>query len=362
MKIYNKDLKRARRWLAAGHSSKVIHFLEPKVPIFLEDVHYYVLLGRACMETGLLTDADTYLNRGIQADPENIDVYLTLAVNHLKRKDPAAAVRTWLEIIDDFPEHKDIRYARKGLKSLKKISDEQQQDRFLDRFDARKYLPYIGSRWPGRILIVLLIVLAGLTAFYFKDEALSFFSSASVRDYRTGAENFLPGSGRSLTESGGDILYPMSDQELSRTLRKALRFYQNYDDNKARYELNKIRYSNAAEDIRQKAIGLIDALGEPDIETIGTDYSYADVASAPWLYDGCWVKWTGMTANVVFRDDAILFDFLVGFEDGKVLEGKVPVEIPFTAVIEPLPLELLAQVEPRDGSFILVGKTLHFLR
>jgi len=359
MKIYNRDLKRARRWLAAGRSSKVIHFLEPKVPIYLEDAHYYAILGRACMDTGLLTDADTYLNRGLQADPESIEIYLTLAVNHLKRKDPAAAVRSWLEIIDEFPNHKWTRFARRGLNSLKKISDQQQQDRFIEHFDSRRYIPYIGSRWPGRVLLILLIILFGLTAFYYKDTISEKLIS---RDYRPGSENLIPESGRVLTDTGGDVLYPMDDLELTRTLKRALQYYQAYEDNKARYELNKIKYSNAAEDIRQKALSLIDILGEPTIENIGTKYIYADVAAAPWLYDGCWVLWRGMTANIVYDDDVIRFDYLVGFEDGKVLEGRVGVEIPFLTVMEPLPLELLAQVEARSSSFVLVGKTLHFLR
>ena len=149
MKIYNRDLKRARRWLAAGRSTKVIHFLEPKVPLFIEDPQYYALLGRACLESGLLKDADTYLSRGLQADPGHLDVMLALAVNHLKRKDPPAAVRTWLEIIEDFPNDRNTRYARRGLKSLKRITNQFQQDRFLEKFDTRRYLPFIGSRWPG---------------------------------------------------------------------------------------------------------------------------------------------------------------------------------------------------------------------
>ncbi len=61
MRAYSKDLRKARRWLAAGRSTKVIHFLEPKVPLFLEDPHYYALLGRAYLNNGSYGDADTYL-------------------------------------------------------------------------------------------------------------------------------------------------------------------------------------------------------------------------------------------------------------------------------------------------------------
>ena len=359
MKIYNRDLKRARRWLAAGRSSKVIHFLEPKVPLFIEDPIYYAILGRACLESGLLKDADTYLSRGLQADPAHLDVRLTLAVNHLKRKDPAAAVRTWLEVLEDFPKDKN---ARRGLKSLKKITDQHQQDRFLEKFDARIYLPFIGSRWPGRILIFLLVILIVLMGFYFREIIVSSLSSFKGRNDRPGTENLIPEAGQPLIESGTDVLYPMEGSEITRTLKKALKYFQLYEDNKARHELNKIKYSNAAEDIRQQAIALLAILGEPTIEDIETDYSYADVSDTPWLFEGNWVLWSGMTANVVYDEDVIRFDFLVGFEEGQVLEGKVSVELPFLAVMEPLPLELLARVEPRNGSFVLVGKTLHFLR
>jgi tetratricopeptide (TPR) repeat protein len=359
MKTYNRDLKRARRWLAAGRSSKVIHYLEPKVPLFIEDPLYYALLGRACLEGGLLRDADTYLNRGLQADPGHLDVRLTLAANHLKRKDPAAAVRTWLEVLEDFPKDK---CARRGLKSLKRISDPFQQDRFLEKFDARRYMPFIGSRWPGLILLFLLVILIGLMGFYFRDTIVSAVSERGGREYRPGTETLIPEAGRPLTVSGGDVLYPMNDSEVSRTLKRALKLYQNYQDNEARFELNKIRYSNASDDIRQQAIGLLAALGNPTIENIETDYSFEELSRTPWLYENCWVLWSGMTANVVFDEDAIRFDFLVGFEDGQVLKGKVPVELPFLVVMEPLPLELLARVEPRNGSFVLIGKTVHFIR
>lgn len=359
MKTYNKDLKRARRWLAAGRSSKVIHYLEPKVPLFLEDPSYYALLGRACLEAGILRDADTYLSRGLQADPGHLDVRLTLAVNHLKRKDPAAAVRTWLEVLEDFPND---RNARRGLRSLKRISDPFQQDRFLEKFDTRKYLPNIGSRWPGRIVILLLVILVVLTSIYFRESIKSTLSFFGQREYRSGTERLIPEVGRPLTETGGDVLNPMTDSEVNRTLKKALKLYQDYNDNAARFELNKIKYSNASEDIRQEAIGLIESLGEPDIDSISTDYSFDEISSTPWLFEGCWVLWKGMTANIAYDEDAIRFDFLVGFEDGQVLEGRVPVSVPFLVVMEPLPLELLARVEARNGSFVLTAKTLHFLR
>ena len=101
MRIYSKELKRALRWLAAGRSIRVIRFLEPKVPIYLENPDYYAILGRAFLYNGMVKDAEIYLTRGLQADPNHLDIRLTLAVNYLKRKDPASAVRIRLEVLEE---------------------------------------------------------------------------------------------------------------------------------------------------------------------------------------------------------------------------------------------------------------------
>ena len=360
MRIYSRDLRKAQRWLASGRSSKVIHFLEPKVPLFLEDPQYYALLGRACLVSGLLKDADTYLNRGLQADPSHMDVRLTLAVNHLKRKDPASAVKTWLEILEDDPKQK---CARRGLKSLKRISDQDQQDRFLERFDITRFLPSLSSPWPARILAILLASLILLTILYFRDSIVQSVRSIGVgREYRPGSERLIPEKGEILSEDAQDVLYFMTEAEVARTLRNAVDHFQKYEDNSARYELNKIINSNAADEVRAQAAIIIESLGEATLENLETAYTYDDIHDFPELYEGCLVLWKGKTANVVIDSDAIRFDFLVGFEEGTVLIANVPVEVPFLSVMEPLPLELLARVENRGDKFVLVAKTLHFIR
>jgi len=357
MKTYNRDLARAERLLARGRNSKVIRFLEPKVPLFIEDPTYYTILGRACLQSGLLKDADTYLNRGIQAEPNHLEARLSLAVNYLKRKDPVSAVKTWLEVLEDYPNDK---YALKGLKTLKSIPDLFQQDRFLEEFEPRRFLPHIGSKWPGRILSLLMILLVVLVGFYVWGRGNPFLGPLIGKDYRAGFEGLK--SEKPQTEEKNDVFYPLGNQELSKTIRRALRYYQAYEDNRARYELNKIKYSNATEEIRQQSIGLIELLDEPTIDSLKTLYAYDEVKQDPWLFEGVWVLWSGLAANITSDSNATHFDFLVGLDKGQVLEGRVRVVIPFPIVMEQLPLELLARVEMQDGDFTLVGKTVHFLR
>ena len=358
MKIYNKVLARAERWLARGRGLKVIRFLEPKVPLFIEDPAYYTILGRACLESGLLKDADTYLNRGIQAEPNHLEARLSLAVNHLKRKDPASAVKTWLEVLEDYPNDK---YARKGLKTLKNIPDLFQQDRFLETFKPRKFLPHIGLKWPSRVLMLIIVLLGILIGFYVWGSEDILLGPLIRNDYRPGFEGLK--SERPQTEEGGDAFYPLEDQELSKSIKRALRYYQSYEDNRARYELNKIKFSNATESIRQESIELIKLLDEPTtIDNLEISYTYKEVQQDPWLFEGVWVLWSGLAANIASDPDATRFDFLVGLDKGQILEGRVEVEIPFPVVMEQLPLELLARVEPQDGDFILIGEIIHFLR
>ncbi len=209
MRIYNKELRKAQKWLSSGRPTKTIRYLEPKVPIFLEDPLYYAILGRACLEAGLIKDAETYLNRGLQADPNHLNVRLLLAVVHLKRKDPAAAVRTWLEILEDLPGE---RHARKGLNTLKRISDQESQDRFLNQFHHQRFLPSLAPSWPRYVFPVLIFILVLLTMFYFRDN-LERFTERTRRTVREGAASFEIAREDSLTIENPDVLYPMDENE-----------------------------------------------------------------------------------------------------------------------------------------------------
>lgn len=360
MRITNNVLKKARRWLASGRNTKVIRYLEPEIPNFLEDPDYYALLGRACLHAGVLKDADLYLSRGLQADPSHLDVRLTLAVTHLKRKDPSSAVRTWLEILEDHPEDK---RAKRGLRTMKHISDQNSQDRFLERFDPNRFLPDITITWPRRVLTALLLILVLLMILYARRPIVSAVSRVlSPPPPRSGSRALRSAASGTIIGSETDVLHFMTENEAARTLKRALRYFERYQDNSARHELNKIRRSNADEEIRLQAALLIESLGETDIETIETDFSFAQVSESPWLFEDCLVLWRGVTANVIFNDDAIRFDFLVGYQEGRVLEGRIPVTVPFLTVMEPLPLELLARVRPSESGFTLSAETLHFLR
>ncbi|MCG8454491.1 MAG: hypothetical protein MI717_15065 [Spirochaetales bacterium] len=361
MKTYSADLKKSRRWLASGRASKTIRYLEPKVPLFLEDPEYYAILGRACLESGLLRDADTYLNRGLQADPAHVELRLILAVNYLRRKDPASAVRLWLEVLEEQPR---CVQAKKGLEALRKISDQMEQDHFLNEVPLSKYLPKLRSIWPLWTLLLASLLLVGLGIYGLRSPVMDWTQSMfSQNAVRPGAEQLAAEMGNALTQEVSGEPSMLTEREVRSSLKEALKAFEEYDDNRARRELNRILLSNLTPSVQAAAMDLRDRLSPATIETLKSQYSFGDVASNPSLYEGCQVLWKGVTANVRYEGDAIRFDFLVGFDEGKILEGRVLVEVPFAAVMEPLPLELLAQVIPDEqGKFSLEANTLHFLR
>ncbi len=355
-----KELRRAGQWLSHGKYSKVIRFLEPKVPLFLEDPDYYSILGRAYLESGMLKNAETYLVRGLQTAPAHLDIRLSLAACHIKKKDSASAVRIWLEILDDYPNN---RFAARGLRAVQKITDVNKQTAFFEKSWTGRYLPNIKAKWPIGVFAILIVSLLLLVFAYINREMFIFpvLRKFSV-EQRPGSEYFLPRNQAEIGSKSGD-LHQIDETEIVSQLKKALRHFESYEDNRARFELNKIRNANISEKTRTRVDNILKFLTSPTIESLETAYTINEVSNNPRYYEGCWILWRGVTANVDFlKTSAISFDFLVGYEDGEVLEGRVPVIVPFLAVMEPLPLELLARVELVDDSFRLVAKTLYFLR
>lgn len=359
MKIYDKELKRAFRWLSAGKNQKVTKFLQPKVPLFRENPNFYAILGRACMEQGRLKDARDYLECGLKISPEHLDIRLVLAVTELKCKNSNSAIKIWMSILKDY---KKEAHAKRGLNIFKKFTDKSSEDRFLNTFNPHRFLPDISEKWPLKLFLLLLIILAIFITLYFRTGLSTIFDNLQQpRRSRSGA-GYIETLRTNLVDDDMEARYAMTEAEASRTLKRALRFFEKYQDNSARFELNKIINSNVTSEVLRQSILMLGILEESEFDTLETDFSLADVMENPWLYDGCWVLWSGVTANVSFEEQAIGFDFLVGYDQGEVLEGRVPVKIPFLTVMEPLPLELLAKISYDGKSVTLIGKTLHFIR
>jgi hypothetical protein len=94
----------------------------------------------------------------------------------------------------------------------------------------------------------------------------------------------------------------------------------------------------------------------------GDNVAYNDVIEDPLLYNGVHIIWRGMATNVVTADTGTTFDFLVGYDTRKTLEGIVPVIFSHAVPLNPeRPLEVLGRIVPAgpDGPIQLEGVALH---
>jgi hypothetical protein len=90
--------------------------------------------------------------------------------------------------------------------------------------------------------------------------------------------------------------------------------------------------------------------------------SFADVRSEPVIYRNVHVIWRGMATNVRVTDEYTYFDFLVGYDTRRVLEGIVPVVFERPVAINPeRPLEVLGKITllPSYTDIRLEGVAIH---
>ena len=352
MKIYNKTLRKAQKYLKSGKYNKVIALLEPKVPLFIENYHFYYFLGSACYHSGDMGGAETYLKRAIQVNRKAEEPRLFLAAVYLKKKDTTEAVRIWLGLLDLNPSN---RKAKKGLNRIRRISDQDLLIIFLDAGKFSSFLPRTKKIIPNGFTytIILLILVFSLYC------TSSLWLSALPKEEHNRRNDLsllykdIDKKNISETEESADTHFTLSEKEITETLKNAQSLFDQYRDNEARKEINLLKYSNASESVKQKAILLEGYLKDPDITSISGFYRYKDIMGKSYLYENCLVLWKGKISNLIFLDSGMQFDFLVGYEQSRILEGIVPVRIDFPVSLDPAyPLELLARVIVENDSVI----------
>src|SRR5208337_644393 len=123
-----------------------------------------------------------------------------------------------------------------------------------------------------------------------------------------------------------------------------------------------ILLSNAAPAVKERARMLKGFVTQPTFDTFRDPYAYAAVTKQPALYDGASVLWKGKVANLKVGKDSLTFDFLVGYDQEKQLEGIVPVTLPFAADLpDGSPVEVLGQVGTNGAAPTLLGISVHRL-
>ncbi len=349
MKNYAKELRKGAVLISRKKYNLAIRYLEPKVPIYLEDDNFYYLLGLALYHSGDMGGARFYFERGLLANRNNRDIKLMLALTHLKRKDSAEAAKAWLSVLDGEPENK---RAVRGLEILRRIDNEKDLNDFIERGNHKRLMPPFQKPplWPWAAGLLSLAVLAAALVLIVPRLSLP------EKKPRREALNYidLDIAGIPVSDPTGSFHYVLTVDEIRRSYDRAVELFDRGRDNEAQVEINRINNSNASGDLKKRLSQLEGYLEKPDYTDFYTDYTYAQVQKDPLLYEGCWVLWKGRVTNMEVGGDRISFLFLVGFENETYLEGSLPAYVEYGVRIDrELPVEIMGRLVREEGVLVL---------
>lgn len=352
-----KELKTASKLFRTRKFGELTRLLEPQVFRFRENYTFFYFLGVSCLYTGDFGGSFSYLKRAVQINPEDTDALLALAATHLRRRENNDAILTYLKILEhDKNNHK----ARYGLNLIRTTPDPNDLYDFIHSKRFTSLFPSTGFHFPGLVPIIIIasVLFTGALIFtLFRDD----FSINVKPKQRVEIESVILSKDETLVTTSGNFRYVLTEKEITKTFELIKKAFDDYDDNSAQVEINRILNSNASQNVKDKVTYIQGFLGEPDFTSFKTNFTFSEVSSDPALYENCYVLWRGKVSNLAISEDAIRFDLLVGYEKQKVLEGIVPVFLNFAENIDPdQPIEIIGKIVA-DNLLELEGKSIHLL-
>ncbi|MDR2069352.1 MAG: tetratricopeptide repeat protein [Spirochaetaceae bacterium] len=344
MMKFDPVLTRALRFARRGKFGEAIHNLENEVVRYHNSFMYYYMLGVLCLHAGDFGGALTYLKRAREIKIQDPQVLLGLAVLFLRRGDTDRALDLYLEVLDKDGHN---RIAQKALNGIRKYSGTDAFSVWIESGKLVRFYPPL-PKLPPRIVLAVpaLLFFAVLCGGILLRFHIISLPVKSPRDGYAGSalereELQTP------VQIGGSYRYILTKDQVVDAYNKARSLFTELRDEAARVELNRIIDSNASEAIKNKARLLLSYLEVPGFDTLKDRFPYATVAEDPGLYRDCYVIWRGMATNLDAGETVTAFDFLVGYDTRKTLEGIVPVVFNFSVPVNSeKPLEVLGRVIP----------------
>jgi tetratricopeptide (TPR) repeat protein len=339
---------RAERLFRKGRYTEVARILEPLIVHYRESFRFYRLLGLSCLYANDPGGASTYLRRALQLSPGSLEVKLALAAVDLRRRELRSAVSAYLEILDADPKN---RLAALGLDTIRKTEGDDQWAAFIDSGGLKKLYPRDSRQALALSAKIALFIALGCAAAFGLRYAIPIVAER-LSATRPGLAPLRLSENERTNPIGatGTASFILTEKEVLKTYDAALSYFASYRDNAAIREANRLINSNAADFMKQKAMTLKGYAREPSFSETKDVPRFYEVLSEPLLYEGCAVIWKGLAANVNRGGETIAFDFLVGYQDKKRLEGIMPSRAQAQAVVEAdAPLEILAVIR-RDSS------------
>lgn len=352
-------IEQGKRLLIKKKYHEVIKLLEPHVFEYRDSFAFHFYLGLSFLHIGEIGNAVDYFSAARKLKPNDTDLMAAQAVMYLRRNDTRNAVDYYLRILDILPNSK---LAKKGLIYIQKNNTPETLGSFVQSGKIKKLYPVpykneIRGRWITFFLIICITAITGGVIIPFISKNVS-FSSERANITELNLDSFEK---KRPIDMEGSYIYVLTSAEVLDAFSKAQKYFQNFRDNEAQIEINKILNSNASFSIKKKAGELAELLQVPRFDTIKNIYSFDKVREEPALYQDCWVVWKGMPSNVKTGTYSTVFNLLVGYDTKHTLEGVVPVFCEFVEKVDSeRPISVLGQIKIKDGNVIcLKGTGLH---
>jgi hypothetical protein len=348
-------LTKATRLARSGNYQGAIKTLVPEINRYNGSFRYFYLLAVSCLHVGDFGGALTYFKVARDVKIRHPGVLLGFAVLYLRRGEIDRAVDFYLDV-QELDEKN--RIAKKALKIIRTYAGAGNFSAWLDSGDLPKLYPPVPPAGLSRneILVsaaaafAVLILLGGLL-FYGRITGRIIPNPFRDRSGRKGiTEISLERKEREQpVETGGSYRYILTRNQVLETYERALSLFTEYRDEAAKISLNRILESNASPGVKNKARILFSYMEVPGFDTFSRkdNVSYTEVMKDPALYRDCHVIWRGMATNMDLLQNLTAFDFLVGYDTRKTLEGIVPVVFDKTISLNSeKPLEVLGRIVP----------------
>ncbi len=349
-------LERAKQAFYRKRYNDVITLLETNVIQYRDSFPFYFYLGLACLYSGDVGGATSYFQRARQIKLRDPDLLAAQAALFLRRGETHQAVEYYLEALEYAPEH---RLSKKSLDFIRKKGDSDTISALVETGRIVRFYPRPRKkRSAAGITAVVVLVAAAALGFRF---GLPLAEKSGMNAARADLSSFRLGQAEKTgaVELGGSYRYILTESAILKGYSDAQRYFQNYRDNAAQVEINRLLYSNASASIKQKARLLMTYFTEPGFDSLRDNYPYKKVLEDPYLYLDCWAVWKGMATNIRTTDNTVDLDFLVGYDTRSTLEGIVPVHFSAVLPVDPdKPLEILARISSENGKLVLEGSSI----
>lgn len=356
----------ARSLMRRREFGKAIVLLENVHDVYENSFDYYLTLGIACLYAGETGNASRYFSQARRIKVNDVQLLLAQAALFLRRGDTGEAIRYYLDVQDLEPGNK---VAKKALDFVRSKGDWETIVRWNDTGKIEKFYPPLSGKNVRKTQFVLSAFAGILIAFVilFCVKANKTKENKARADLTSLSLNSLKNAELKEKDLSGQVYkFILSDKEIKESYEKARNYFQNYLDNSSRVEINRILNSNASKEVKTKAQILLTYLEQPGFDTLAEkteeNFSYAQVALEPVLYENCRVAWSGRISNAQTNEETYTCLLLIGYEDQKRVDGMVKVEFtppPVPEIEGERSVKILGEIKIEHGEIELSGCSVY---